>query len=68
MARIQWQRARFETVAHLVVDGDLLVLCGARMVESVPHVIADDAIANMACEECKAIITEAAASLGVLHA
>jgi len=64
--RVQWQRARYETTAHLIVVGDLVVLCGQRMVESVPHVIAADAVANMACPDCSAIITEAAESLGVV--
>ncbi|HEY3545056.1 MAG TPA: hypothetical protein VGK17_03065 [Propionicimonas sp.] len=69
MAHVEWKRARFENVAHLVINGDVLVLCGApsrkgpRPVEEFTHAIAAEFVPSMACEECKAIITEAAASL-----
>lgn len=72
MARAEWKRARFDTVAHVVIPGDLVVLCGAptrkgpRPAEDFTHVVAAEAVRGMACGDCKAIIAEAAAALGAV--
>jgi hypothetical protein len=71
MARVQWKRARFDTVAHAVIEGDVLVLCGAmtrkgpRPAEDFGHIVAAEAVPGMACPYCREIITEAAEALGV---
>ena len=71
MARVQWARGRFKDVAHAIIDGDLVVLCGTGMVESFPAILrteTDDqrtTLRAMACSDCSAIVGELAEALGV---
>ena len=71
MARVEWKRARFDTVAHAVIEGDVLVLCGAptrkgpRPASDFDRPVSAESLLGMACADCRDIITEAAGALGV---
>jgi len=71
MARVKWARARFEDKAHAIILGDLVILCGKGLAETFPALMRTDTaesretLRRMACEDCAAIITEAAEALGV---
>lgn len=71
MARVQWARGRFKDVAHAIIDGDLVVLCGSGMVESFPAILRTETedqrvtLRAMACSDCSAIVGELAEALGV---
>ena len=71
MARVQWARGRFKDVAHAIIDGDLVVLCGTGMVESFPAILRTETedqrttLRAMACSDCSAIVGELAEALGV---
>ena len=63
MARVEWRRPRSLTPAHAIVDGDTLTLCG-DLAEQSAYLVSDEPL--QACEECRAIIREAALSLGAV--
>jgi len=62
MASVKWARRRFGLIAHVIIEGDTLTLCG-ESAEKSPVVISAAAVRGMACPDCREIITTAAASL-----
>ena len=64
MARVEWKRPRSLGDAHAIVDGDTLTLCG-QMAEQSAYLVGDVDVPAMACDDCREIILQAAASLEV---
>lgn len=62
MATVEWRRSQWATVAHAVVDGDILTLCG-ELAEHQLTPVNPEAVPAMACESCAAITRALASSL-----
>jgi len=64
MARVEWKRPRSLGDAHAIVDGDTLTLCG-QLAEQNSYPVGFEDVPAMACDDCREIILQAAASLEV---
>ena len=64
MARVEWKRPKSLTPAHAIVDGDTLTLCG-QLAEQSAYLVSYEDVPVMACDDCREIIVQAAASLEV---